>query len=413
MFPNREVIYVTHSGNFAAEQGEALRTMLMEHGPSYGITVSKESGAKDDFDICDLNGKKTGGSFRCFGINSGIHGRGCSLLILDDLFKNVEDAVSATVRDSIWRTYTSSLHTRLTPGGSIVSIGTPLHWDDWFGRIKQSEIAGGEKWSWIKLHAVAREGDPLGRVEGEALWPLGGWTIEELDAKKRNLIVSGNFRDWMSQYELEPISGDGVSEWPDTYFERILRPYTYKEPFWANVLAIDTSKGAKAQKRADWQSFGYLEADSGGHIRVNCELHRLDVNGLRNKSRELYDAWNPTVIVVETNGAGYALLEDLWGMGLPAIGRYHAPGIDKITRLTQRLGRAFELGVLHFEDTPGSRMVVEMARLFPHGKYDDGLDSLEMGLEFVGQMKLPKAKRKVQYQFRGMEVAGGPRRVSG
>src|SRR5437764_7560900 len=148
LFPWREVIYAAHSSDFAAEQGELLRNMIEERGPDFGITVSQQSSAKDDFDIADLDGRPTGGSFRTFGIRTGVHGRGCSLLVLDDLFKNVEEALSPTVRESVWRTYTSSLHTRLTPDGAVVSIGTPLHADDWFGRAAKAQADGGGQWGW-------------------------------------------------------------------------------------------------------------------------------------------------------------------------------------------------------------------------------------------------------------------------
>jgi phage terminase large subunit-like protein len=399
LFPQREIIYVSHSADFASEQGERLRSMIEDSGSAFGIGVSNASRAKNDFDIVDEKGKLTGGSVRCFGITSGIHGRGCSLLILDDLFKNVTEALSPTVRDSVWRTYTSSLHTRLTPGGSVVAIGTPLHVDDWFGRVAAAESDGGEKFDWIKLHAIAQAGDAMGRAEGEPLWPAGGWTVDELEAKKNSLTVSGNYRDWKAQYELEPITGDGISEWPDRYFDDLLKAYVYKD-FWTNVLAIDTSKGAKAQKKGDFQAFAFLEADKGGHIRARCELHRLDVNGIRAKAVELYEAYRPVAVVVETNGAGYALLEDLWEARVPAIGRYHPPGENKSIRITQRIGRTLEMGILHFDNTPANKLVVQQARLFPHGKYDDGLDAVEMGLEFINQIKMPKHLRNVKYQVK-------------
>lgn len=399
--PRREVIYVAHSDDFAAEQGEQLRNMIEDHGAEFGIGVSKASKAKDDFSIVDLDGRPTGGSFRTFGIGNGIHGRGCSLLILDDLFKNVEQALSASMREQRWRTYTSSLHTRLTPDGAVVSIGTPLHEDDWFGRARAAEADGGDAWDWVHLPAFAGPDDQLGREEGDPLWPEGGWDAAALEAKRAAMVAAGAFRDWASQYDpLEPVSGDGVTEWPSTYFDRLAQPWAWVEPMWTSVLSIDTSKGARAQKKGDWQAFVFTEADGGGHLRVNSELCRLDVKGLRAKALELIERWDPRAVVVETNGAGYALMEDLWELRIPALGRHHSSHENKVTRITQRLGRALESGVLHFDPTPSNRILLEQLRLFPHAKYDDGPDSLEMGLEFISQLKLPKHRRKVTYQTR-------------
>lgn len=401
MYPWREIIYVTHSAGLASERGELLRDLINDRGAEFGIGVSSNSKAKDDFDIVDLNGKKTGGSVRCFGIGAGVHGRGCNLLILDDLFKDVEEALSPVIRDAVWRKYTSSLRTRLAPGAAVLSIGTPLHEDDWFGRTKVIEKEGGEAWDWVMLPAIAEgDDDLLGREEGEPLWPEGGWDRAELDAKYELFLRSGNLRDWMSQYQLTPMTGDGVTEWPDSYFKNITDARTYVEPFWMNVLAIDTSKGAKAQKKGDWQAFVYVQADGAGHTRVRSEMCRLDVKGLRAKAIALYREYDPTAIVVETNGAGYALLEDLWEAGIPAIGRHHASHENKIMRITQRIGRALEAGILHFDPTPGNKVVLEQLRQFPFSKYDDGPDALEMALEFISQARLKKHERTVKYQTR-------------
>lgn len=402
MFPWREIIYVTHSSPLASERGELLRDLINDQGSAFNIGVSPDSNAKNDFDIIDTRtGKKTGGSVRCFGVGAGIHGRGCHLLILDDLFKDVEDVLSPVMRDSVWRKYVSSLRTRLAPGAAIVSIGTPLHEDDWFGRTEAIETEGGEAWDWVRLPALAEDdGDQLDREPGEALWPEGGWSVEELEAKRELFAAAGLQRDWIAQYELKPLAGDGVTEWPERYFEDVLKPHTFKLPYWMDVLTVDTSKGAKAQKKGDWQAFCYAQADSDGHVRVQPELYRLDVKGLRNKAIELYRQYEPAAMVVETNGAGYALLEDLWDVRIPALGRCHGATESKVARITQRIGRALEAGIIHFDATPGSKLTINQARLFPHSKYDDGIDAVEMALEFISQAKMPKQQRRVVYQTR-------------
>lgn len=405
MFPWREVVYVTHDASLAAERGELLRDLINDMGPAFGIRVSPDSKAKDDFDITDLDGRKTGGSMRCFGVGAGIHGFGADLLILDDLFGGVDDVLSAAKRDAVWRKYTSSLHTRLSPGAAVVSIGTPLHEDDWFGRAKKAEDEGGEKWDRLRMPALAEdEDDPLGRDEGEPLWPESGWTAGELEAKRDMLVSSGLVRDWSAQYRLRPISGDGATEWDERYFEGVLDPWEYAwgdgGP-WASVMAVDTSKGKRALRRGDWQALVMVEPDAKGHVRVRSHLCRVDVKGLRKTVIEhAKNLWQPQTVVVETNGAGYALLEDLWEAGIPALGREHGSEENKLVRITQRLGRSFEAGVLHFDPTPSNRLLVGQAREFPHGKYDDGIDALEMALEYVAELRKLKHLRRVRYTRR-------------
>lgn len=404
LFPDRDVIYASATKTLAEEQGEMTRDLIETHGPSlFGISVSRESSAKDNWDICDARtGRPTGGSMRCFGVNSSVHGRNAHLLILDDLVGSIKDAVSPTHRNTIHRVYTSSLYTRLAPNGAVVSIGTPTHSDDWFGRMQKAEDEGGDKWDRLKLRALAPKDDPLGREEGEALWPER-WTKTLLEATRDNLRANGQFRDWRAQYDLECVSGDGVSEWPENYFTDIMKPHDIGK-VWTSVMAVDVSKGARSQKKGDWQAFAFLQAGEKG-VRVQCQLHRLNVADLLNKSQELFRLWNPGAIVIETNNAGYTLFENLLdkrhhGLLLPVFGRNHGGMENKVMRITQRLGTALESGVLHFDKTPHNQLVIDQARVFPNGDYDDGIDAIEMGLEFIGQLKLPKDKRLVNYQSR-------------
>jgi predicted phage terminase large subunit-like protein len=335
------------------------------------------------------------------GATAGVHGRGAHVLLLDDLYGSLDDVLSPAYRESVWRIYTSSLHTRLTPGGAVVALGTPFHHDDWFGRTRRAESDGGDRFDWVKLPAFARPDDPLGRALDEPLWPEGGWTAEALTAKRDQMRAGGNYRDWRAQYDLEPVSGDGVSEWPDDYFRHLFDPYAVQGEPWTSVLAIDTSKGStRAARKGDYQAFAYVEPDGKGHTTATCELHRLDVEGLLAKALELIRRHRPRYVVVETNGAGYVLyeaLKKLPGRDYGVLGRAHTSSENKTLRIQQRLGAALHAGVLHFPATPHNRLVVDQLRLFPHAEYDDGPDALEMALELVAQLRLPKADRRVQY----------------
>lgn len=407
VFQDRDIIYASATKTLAEEQGEYVRQLVEEFGPSlFGITVSGSSSAKDNWDIVNLQGRSTGGSMRCFGVDSAVHGRNADLLILDDLVGSIRDAISPAHRDAVHRVYTSSLYTRLSPRGAVVSIGTPTHSDDWFGRMLKAEGDGGDKWERLKMPAmcsVCDGSDSLGRAYGEALWPQR-WSKEALEAIKANLTANNNLRDWRAQYELEPVSGDGVSEWPSIYFDRIYDQY-YMQDSWCSALAIDVSKGQRAQKKGDYQAFAHVRVDRKGHCYVDVHLYRLDVAGLRAKAIELYNLYQPTAVIIETNNAGYTLWESLVDMqtdGLywPVLGRNHGGQENKILRITQRLGRALESGILHFVKSPHNQMAVDQMRFFPHGDYDDAPDAVEMALEFISQYRLPKHQRKVNYQTR-------------
>jgi hypothetical protein len=44
-------------------------------------------------------------------------------------------------------------------------------------------------------------------------------------------------------------------------------------------------------------------------------------------------------------------------------------------------------------------MLVEQARDFPEGDYDDLLDALEMAMELLGELCKPKVERRVCYEM--------------
>lgn len=88
------------------------------------------------------------GTYRSAGVGGGITGMGGNILIVDDPLKDRAEADSPTIRQKIYDWYTSTLYTRLAPGGGILIIMTRLHTDDlcWpdflLMRLKMMVISG-------------------------------------------------------------------------------------------------------------------------------------------------------------------------------------------------------------------------------------------------------------------------------
>ncbi|MEO0557391.1 MAG: terminase family protein [Bacteroidota bacterium] len=93
-----------------------------------------------------------------------------SLLICDDPIKNEAEARSEVIRDNVWDWWTTSIEQRFWPRTRAVIIATRWHEDDLIGRLQTRQP---EDWTFINMPALAGPdgSDPLGRVEGEALWP--------------------------------------------------------------------------------------------------------------------------------------------------------------------------------------------------------------------------------------------------
>lgn len=120
-----------------------------------------------------------------------------SLIVPDDPIKSRAEAASPTVRENVWQWWTGSIVQRFFPRTRAVVIATRWHEDDLIGRLMQQEAALPESersWTFVNLPALATEGDPLGRGEGEALWP---------EAKPAPFLR--RLREEMGAYEFEAL----------------------------------------------------------------------------------------------------------------------------------------------------------------------------------------------------------------
>lgn len=81
-------------------------------------------------------------------------GFGCSLMIIDDLIKNAEEAYNANVLDKHWEWYAQTMLSRLEEGGKIIIIMTRWVSGDLAGRAIEHYKAEGKKIKHIKMKAV-------------------------------------------------------------------------------------------------------------------------------------------------------------------------------------------------------------------------------------------------------------------
>ena len=143
------------------------------------------------------------GLYLSAGTGGSITGRGMQLGILDDVFKNREEAESKTVRDGVWDWYTSTFRTRAEKGAKILLVMTPWHHDDLSGRLLKAarENPKADQWTVVKFPAIATSDlhpdDP--REESQALWE-GKYPLEELE----RIQASVGPYDWASLYQCSP-----------------------------------------------------------------------------------------------------------------------------------------------------------------------------------------------------------------
>ena len=173
--PTKKVMVICYGEELAQTFGKQIRDILQIYGGSFGVKVSQDSRAVDEFTL------EKGGHFLAKGIGGGLTGQGADILIIDDPHKNGEEASSKTIRDKIYRAYVSDIFTRKMGGAPIILTATRWDADDLAGRLLlQTE----EHWKVLRLPAYAEENDPLGRKVGERLWPEK-FDIEHYEGNRR------------------------------------------------------------------------------------------------------------------------------------------------------------------------------------------------------------------------------------
>lgn len=88
-------------------------------------------------------------------------GFGASLLLIDDIIKNSEEAYNENVKDKIWDWYTNTMLSRLEQGGKQIIVMTRWATDDLAGRIMNSCDLDGQKYIHINMKALQSDGSML------------------------------------------------------------------------------------------------------------------------------------------------------------------------------------------------------------------------------------------------------------
>jgi hypothetical protein len=170
--PEWPIMVSSYSDELATDFGMLTRNIMQsdEYHAMFDTELRGDAKAKGKWITDD------GGGYTAVGVGGALTGRGFKIGIIDDPFKNREEADSAVVRESRYNWYRSTFYTRQEGASMIVLILTRWHEDDLAGRVlRDSQLAkqNGEpydEWDIISFKALATENDDH-RTIGQALWP--------------------------------------------------------------------------------------------------------------------------------------------------------------------------------------------------------------------------------------------------
>lgn len=253
--PNRRIILASYGDDLAQTHSVNCRSVIEQHGadvvdPLTGVIVEDKLGLKiaaksRRVDAWRIDGGK--GGLVAVGLGSAVTGRAADLFIIDDPYKNMMEADSATHRRKVDEWMSSVALTRLSPEASVILIQTRWHPEDLAGKTLAGERdlpKHQRTWRYINIPAVSEEGidDALGRPPGTVMGSARGRTKEEFEATRRNV----GERTWYALYQGSPRNPAG-GIFGRAWFDPRVDPKTITNPV-AAVVGIDPADSGEGDE---------------------------------------------------------------------------------------------------------------------------------------------------------------------
>lgn len=259
--PDTKIIVASYSANLSVRHSKAARERL--HRGFYrelfpGVELAFGDQSSKEWTT------EQGGGYKATSVGGSLTGHGADILIVDDPFSGFAEAHSATIREKVWDWFLTDAYTRLSPDGVIIITATRWHPDDLTGRLtdeaRQEELRDAglsdEAWKVINYQALAEENDPLGRKEGEALFP-DRWPARRL---KQVEVVMGAYK-WSALYRGKPVRKGGNYIEVDK-LNVIEADQVPKQMIWVRAWDLATTEKASA----DYTAGGLGAIDQEGNF---------------------------------------------------------------------------------------------------------------------------------------------------
>jgi predicted phage terminase large subunit-like protein len=213
--PKKRILVCSYNQRKAEKFSREIRRLAKARG----IALSKDRDAAGEWET------EKGGGVLAVGAGAGVASVNADLIIIDDPIGSRDDAESPAKRDQVWDWLTNDILARCEPQTIVLMTMSRWHQDDPAGRLLDQQRA---RWTVVDLPAEAEAGDPLGRAEGEPLWPelrnsdwlqekreeLGAYGFASLLQGRPRPREGGMFKwSWWHLVDEVPATGDFVRYW--------------------------------------------------------------------------------------------------------------------------------------------------------------------------------------------------------
>ncbi len=359
LFPEKRIILCSYAAELASSFGRRVRNEFDANALLH-TKLSVDSKAAHRFHT------REGGGMVCAGVEGPITGKGANLFLIDDPYKDMQQAMSETYNAHLMSWYESVARTRLEPDGSMIIIMTRWRENDLVGHLVKNQ-----GFVEIKLPALAGIRDPLGRLEGEALCP-DRYPTESLTLIKKEV---GSYT-WNALYQQNPIPVQGglfKRKWWQRYRE--LPPTKRIVQFWDCAQKVGITN--------DYSVCATWAECTTGYYLIDLWQQKVEAPQLESACLSLYEKYKPNAVVIEDKSSGSSLIQSLRQKTRLPIIAYDPKARDKEVRASAatpsvEAGRCYlPEGASWAED-----FIIEHER-FPNVEHDDQVDTTSMMVEFM------------------------------
>lgn len=321
-----------------------------------------------------------GGSYTAVGVGGSSTGRGYKVGIIDDPFKNREEADSPVIRESRYNWYRSTFYTRAEGASMIILILTRWHEDDLAGRIlKDAEEAKSkgepyDEWDVIEYKAVAIK-DDAHRKEGEALWP-SKFPLSQLQTIKTAI---GSY-EFSALYQQTPIDEESRKFKQDWFKYRKLEDVRQKQTY--NVMTIDPRGKDDIKQGKDNIGVVVNFVDSDANWNLIANKYKLSATGMIDLMFTNWQRYNLHKIGIEDNqftqGLKPLIEQEMKTRGVFLYIEYLKTGGTQKELRIEALVPRYEHGSVYHLTIGGENQCIDLEeelKLFPKATNDDVSDA--------------------------------------
>lgn len=367
-FKNRNVILTSYGDDLATNFGRWNRNHFLIN-PHAHARLTPDNSSASNFTTT------LGGTMVTAGVNGPITGKGFHLGVIDDPYKNYEDARSPKIRERVLNWYESTFITRREPNGTVIILLTRWHHEDLAGELIKKHP---NKFKVINLPAIAEDNDLMGREKGQALCPER-YPIEALLEQKSNMH---DFK-WNALYQQRPSKDTGSifnRAWWKRYDPRMLvGERGHRVQFWDTAQKPGISNDHTVC--ATWE-----KRESGLYL-LDVWREKVEAPDLETAYVDMYNKFNPHAVQVEDTSAGSSLIQFSRRKyrHIPVIA--YLPKGDKELRAINA-SPLVKSGICHIpEDAPWAEDFIAEHDNFPTTDEDDQVDTTSQMAEYFNNFE--------------------------